>query len=49
MYQLPDSELKVNMLGGFSLSYGDKVLNDDSNRSKMLWILLEYLITFRNK
>jgi DNA-binding SARP family transcriptional activator len=41
--------LKVNMLGEFSLSYGGKSVNDQNNRAKKLWSLLEYLIAFRDK
>lgn len=41
--------LKINMLGGMSLSYKDKTINDHDNRSKKLWILLAYVITFRDK
>ncbi len=41
--------LCVNMLGGMSLTYKDKVINDQDNRSKKLWILLAYVITFRDK
>lgn len=41
--------LKINMLGEFSMTYGDKTINDQSSRSKKLWTLLEYLITFRDK
>lgn len=37
------------MLGEFSLTYGDVTINDQNNRSKKLWSLLEYLITFRDK
>lgn len=41
--------LQVHMLGEFSLTYQGKTINDQSSRSKKLWILLEYLITFREK
>lgn len=47
---MPDTDvLKVHMLGEFSLSYEGKTINDQSSRSKKLWILLEYLVTFRDK
>lgn len=39
----------VNMLGGFSIRIGDKVINNQHNQAKKPWILLEYLITFRNR
>nr|MDD6335716.1 BTAD domain-containing putative transcriptional regulator [bacterium] len=41
--------LSVQMFGGFSLTYGDKSIDDQSNRSKRLLLLLEYLITFRDR
>jgi len=37
------------MLGEFKLSFGDKTVTDKSSRSKKVWLLLEYLILFRNK
>lgn len=46
---MPDEILKINMLGEFSLTYNGKTISDQSNRSKKLWVLLEYLITFREK
>lgn len=39
----------VSMLGGFSITIGDKTINNQNNQSKKPWILLEYLITFRNR
>lgn len=44
-----DNMLHVNMLGEFSLSYNGTTINDQMNRSKKIWSLLEYLITFRDK
>lgn len=43
--------LKVNMLGGFSVSYGDagKTLTDKDTRSRKVLMMLEYLITFRER
>jgi DNA-binding SARP family transcriptional activator len=41
--------LQINMLGEFSLTYGDSTINDQNSRSRKLWTLLEYLITFRDK
>lgn len=46
---MADEILKINMLGEFSLTYNGKTISDQSNRSKKLWVLLEYLITFRDK
>ncbi len=37
------------MLGGFSLIYNKNVLDDQTVRSQKLWLLLEYLIAFRDR
>ena len=37
------------MLGGTSLTYRGKTINDQNIRSKKFWLLLEYLIAFRNR
>ncbi len=44
-----DEILKVKMLGTFSLSYGDKQINCDINRSKRVWLLLAYIIYNRRR
>ena len=44
-----DSPLYINMLGEFTLKYGDNVISDQEGRSKKLWLLIEYLVTFRGK
>lgn len=44
-----DSVLHIHMLGECTLSYQDKTLDEQTLRSKKIWTLLEYLITFRNK
>ncbi len=41
--------LKINMFGGFSLSCGDRCVDDRNSRSRKIWMLLEYLIAFRGK
>lgn len=41
--------LRVNMLGGCSLSYGERSIDDVKYRTRKPWLLLEYLITFRNR
>lgn len=41
--------LYINMLGEFTLQYGDNVVSDQEGRSKKLWLLIEYLVTFRGK
>lgn len=42
------SNLNIQMLGGFSIRCGDKVVDDRSNRMKKVWLLLAYLIFCRN-
>ena len=42
-----DSPLYINMLGEFTLRYGENVISDQEGRSKKLWLLIEYLVTFR--
>lgn len=39
----------VSMLGEFSISCNDKKICEKSFRSKKIWALLQYLITFRKK
>jgi DNA-binding SARP family transcriptional activator len=39
--------IEINMLGGFSIRIGDKILKDDVGRSKQTWHLLQYLILNR--
>ncbi len=36
--------LKVQMLGGFSLAYGESRVDDTQNRSKKVWALLAFLL-----
>ena len=43
------SKLYINLLGASSLTYNDKTINDQNIRSKKFWLILEYLITFRNR
>lgn len=41
--------IEITMLGSFSLSIGDKKIDETSRRSRNMWTLLEYIITFREK
>ena len=41
--------LNVRMLGTFSVSLGDACVDDSSNRSKKIWLLLAYLIYNRDR
>jgi len=41
--------LQVCMLGKFTLSYGDKQISCDNNRSKQIWNILAYLIYNKGK
>ena len=44
-----ESPLQINMLGGFSLQYNGNVIDYQKSRSNKQWLILEYLITFREK
>ena len=41
--------LQIRMLGGCSLTYGDKTISDVNYHQKKPWMLLAYLITFRSQ
>lgn len=41
--------LTISMFGGLELSYGDKKICENANRSKKLWNLLAYMITHRKR
>ncbi|MBQ9119327.1 MAG: SARP family transcriptional regulator [Lachnospiraceae bacterium] len=42
-------KIQIRMLGEFTLTYQGNVISDQDNRSKKIWTLLEYLITFHKK
>ena len=42
------SIVTIQMLGGFSIRYGDQSVDDRSNRMRKVWLLLAYLIFCRN-
>lgn len=42
------SLIEIAMFGGFSIKIDDKILTDDTGRTKQLWILLEYLVANRH-
>ena len=42
-------QIRVQMLGRFSLQVGDIVVSDEDNRSHKVWLLLAYLIHNRKK
>ncbi|MBU5626593.1 SARP family transcriptional regulator [Oscillibacter sp. MSJ-2] len=42
-------DLRVCMLGEFSISNGADAINDSDNRSRKVWLLLAYMIYFRNR
>lgn len=44
-----ENQLQINMLGGFALEYNGNVIDYQKSRSHKLWLILEYLITFRDK
>lgn len=41
--------IRINMLGEFTMAYGPNTISDQDNRSKKVWTLLEYLITFHSR
>ncbi len=41
--------LKINMLGEFSITYKNKIINEKSRRAKKMLTLLQYLITYHNR
>ncbi|MGE4277460.1 MAG: BTAD domain-containing putative transcriptional regulator [Lawsonibacter sp.] len=42
-------QLRVRMLGSFSIELGDKKIDDNGNRSRKVWLLLAYMIYYRNR
>ena len=40
--------IRITMFGGFQLTYGTNSVSDQDNRSKKVWTLLKYLITFHD-
>ena len=44
-----NEKLIIKMLGEFSISCRDHTVSDQNSRSRKLWMLLEYLVTFRDK
>ena len=41
--------LQVQMLGKFAIRCGDRVISDDDDRSRKVWLLLAYLIFNRSR
>ncbi|MBO4415817.1 MAG: hypothetical protein J5824_07540 [Lachnospiraceae bacterium] len=41
--------LVIKTFGGFSMANGDRIISDQDNRSKKLWIILEYIIAFHDR
>ena len=44
-----ENKLYTSMLGGCSLTYGEMTIDSRTIRSKRVWTLIEYLVTFRNR
>lgn len=42
-------DVKITMLGGFSVSVNGKIIDEKSRRSRNLWTLLEYICAFHGK
>lgn len=43
------SVLKINMLGEFSMSYEGKMINEQSRRSRKMWALMQYMVTYHER
>ena len=41
--------LRVRMLGSFSIEMGEQIIDDNRNRSRKVWLLLAYMIYYRNR
>ncbi|MEG1683951.1 MAG: BTAD domain-containing putative transcriptional regulator [Oscillospiraceae bacterium] len=41
--------LHIRMFGEFAITLDDKTINDSDNRSRKVWLLLAYMIYFRNR
>ena len=44
-----NEKLFVNLFGGTSITFNNNTINDQTVRSKKFWLIVEYLITFRNR
>lgn len=44
-----EEKIIVKTFGGFSMTYGDRTISDQDNRSKKLWVILEYMIAFHDR
>lgn len=42
-------EFRVTLLGEFTIEYGNSIISDQSNRSKKVWTLMEYIIVHRKR
>lgn len=41
--------LRVQMMGGFSITCGDRAVTENDGRTKKIWMLIEYLLANRKK
>ncbi|MEG2038914.1 MAG: BTAD domain-containing putative transcriptional regulator [Oscillospiraceae bacterium] len=46
---ISEPEIKINMLGGFTLSVDETIVTDNSKGSHQVWNLLEYLAIYHKK
>ncbi len=44
-----NEEFRVTLFGEFTIEYRDCVISDQTNRSKKVWTMLEYLIVYRKR
>lgn len=42
-------EFRVTLLGEFTIEYGNSIISDQTNRSKKVWTLMEYIIVHRKR
>ena len=45
----PATPINVNFLGEFSIQQGSAEINDSDNRTRKIWLLLAYMIYYRNR
>lgn len=47
--ELSDTKFNISLLGNFEISNGTTKIEETANRSKKMWNLLGFIITYRNK
>ena len=49
MQEVMEPILQIQVLGKFTLRYGETVISDEDDRSRKVWAVLAYLIYHREK